>query len=290
VRPGLPFLVTAKIGENAMQDSHKHKTDAACKGTWRDVLPVHPAAELFPLMSETELCELSEDIKKNGLREKVDIYKGCVLDGRNRLDALELIGRTWDDILVKVGECPTHDGPNFDPYAYVVTKNLYRRHLTVDQKKKIVAKLLKAKPETPNLQIAKQVKVDDKTVAKVRTDLERRSEIPNVKTKTDSKGREQPAHKPKRSVEEDIEWAKIAMDLHTSAAPKPRHKAEQKTFDSPQEAHTSAKAIGLGALAISWHEVEAQASAGNKPRLLTALSSHLEQVRRALKDWGEGVQ
>jgi hypothetical protein len=33
----------------------------------RDHLPVHPAADLFPLMSEPELRELGEDIKKNGL-------------------------------------------------------------------------------------------------------------------------------------------------------------------------------------------------------------------------------
>src|SRR5215813_9299133 len=36
------------------------------QSTWRDHLPVHPAADLFPLMSEPELRELGEDIKKNG--------------------------------------------------------------------------------------------------------------------------------------------------------------------------------------------------------------------------------
>jgi len=32
--------------------------------SWRDVLSVHPAAELFPQMSADELRELGEDIKK----------------------------------------------------------------------------------------------------------------------------------------------------------------------------------------------------------------------------------
>ena len=59
---------------------------------WRDILPVHPAADLFPLMSESELRELGEDIKANGLRASIVLYEGKLLDGRNRLDAMELVG------------------------------------------------------------------------------------------------------------------------------------------------------------------------------------------------------
>jgi hypothetical protein len=39
--------------------------------SWRDVLPIHPAAELFPLMSPGELRALGEDIKTNKLHEPV---------------------------------------------------------------------------------------------------------------------------------------------------------------------------------------------------------------------------
>ena len=38
--------------------------------SWRDILPVHEACDLFPLMSKDELQDLANDIKKNGLREK----------------------------------------------------------------------------------------------------------------------------------------------------------------------------------------------------------------------------
>ena len=55
--------------------------------------------------------------------------------------------------------------------------------------------MLKANPERSNNATAKIAKVDDKTVGAVRAELERRSEIPNVSSRTDSKGRKQPARK-----------------------------------------------------------------------------------------------
>ena len=52
--------------------------------SWRDVLPIHPAAEKFPLMDADDQKALGDDIKKNGLREGVSILDGQLLDGRNR--------------------------------------------------------------------------------------------------------------------------------------------------------------------------------------------------------------
>ena len=191
-----------------------------CPKNWRDFLPVHPAAELFPLLDKDELRELADDIAKHGLQEQIDIYDDpeigtCVLDGRNRLDALQLIGRQTCD----ASGHPTiaiykrrSRGKAFDPVAYVLSKNIHRRHLTGEQRRDLIGKLLRAKPETSNLQIAKQVKADDKTVAKVRTELESRSEIPNVKRRTDTKGRKQSATK-KRATE------KVARSLNGSAPP-----------------------------------------------------------------------
>ena len=187
---------------------------------WREHLRVHPAAELFPLMSEAELRELAEDIKANGLRTPIVIWsagvssdKHEVIDGRNKLDALERAGLLhrrddkrigiplWDEAARCWTDLRQHPGERLkqqwivggDPYAIALSFNVHRRHLNAEQKRDLIANVLKAKPEKSNNQIAKEVKADDKTVAKVRADLESRSEIPNVGTRTDTKGRKQPA-------------------------------------------------------------------------------------------------
>src|SRR5262245_56902848 len=72
--------------------------------SWRDLLPVHPAAELFPLMSPDELRALGQDIKKNGLHIAITVWKEQkhfppkLLDGRNRLDALQTIGLRVENV------------------------------------------------------------------------------------------------------------------------------------------------------------------------------------------------
>jgi len=54
----------------------------------------HPAAEMFPMMTDIELRELAADIQKNGLLEPVVLYHGVVLDGRNRLAACKFSRRS----------------------------------------------------------------------------------------------------------------------------------------------------------------------------------------------------
>ncbi len=175
--------------------------------SWRDVIPVHPAADLFPMMSRDELLALGEDIKKNGLHTWPVLWeaeKGAtvyLLDGRNRLDAMEAVGlpfldaeRTRLDLAID-SRCYRIRG--VDPYATVLSFNLHRRHLTAEQRRDLITKVLKATPEKSNRQIAEQVKADGKTVGKVRRELEATAEIPQLETTTgkDGKARKQPIKK-----------------------------------------------------------------------------------------------
>ena len=179
-------------------DNHSKKAPA-----WRDVLPVHDAANLFPLISKDELGELAADIAKNGLLERIAVHfdregKCQLLDGRNRLDALQSLGRNlFDDkgnLLSDLYRKLENDSES-EIVAFIVSKNIRRRHLTAEQKRDLLVKLLKADPTKSDRQIAKMVGCDHKTASKKRREEEGRGEIPHVKRRSDSKGRKQPARK-----------------------------------------------------------------------------------------------
>ena len=73
---------------------------------------------------------------------------------------------------------------------------LHRRHLTLRQRKALVADELQRDPEQSNRQIAATARVDDKTVAAARAKLEHGAEIPHHETRTGKDGVKQPATKP----------------------------------------------------------------------------------------------
>jgi hypothetical protein len=167
-------------------DRRSERTGTA--GGWRDRIKVHPAADLFPLMSELELRDLGEDIKAKGtIHHPIVLYQGKLLDGRNRLDAMEMVGFDFD---LERGHAVHHLDRSTDPYEYVISANLHRRHLTSEQKRDLIAKVLKAKPEASNATVAKQTKADDKTVAKVRRKLESTSEIPKLEKTVGADGKQ----------------------------------------------------------------------------------------------------
>src|SRR5215471_1222259 len=177
-----------------------HLKRGAASGTgampsWRNSpnIAIHPAAEIFPLLPEGELADLARDIKTNRLREKVAvIIKGnrqLVIDGRNRLDALERAGFCIVDEhgrLLKSVYLDLTKGDDLDLVdparveAFIISKNIHRRHLTVEQKRTLADRLLKVDPTKSDRAIAEQVKLDHKTVAAVRAEGEASGEIPHI--------------------------------------------------------------------------------------------------------------
>jgi hypothetical protein len=92
----------------------------------------HPLADLFPLMEGADFDALVNDIKEHGLREPILLFEDQILDGRNRSRAceqanVEPIYQDW-----------ISDGA---PQAFVVSKNLHRRHLNESQRAMVAAKL-----------------------------------------------------------------------------------------------------------------------------------------------------
>jgi ParB-like chromosome segregation protein Spo0J len=170
-------------------------------------LKFHPIADIFPLMEGADFDALVADIKANGLNEDIVLYDGMILDGRNRYRACLAAG--WypaqiDQRLLVGDSMLDADRWIDDPAAYVISANIHRRHLTAEDKRVIIAKLLEAQPEKSDRQIAGTVKTDHKTVGTVRAELEGRGEIPHVEARTDTKGRKQPAKKAKAKRNERL--------------------------------------------------------------------------------------
>jgi ParB-like chromosome segregation protein Spo0J len=171
-------------------------------------LESHPLANLFPLLEGSEFEELVADIKANGLVEPIVMFEDKILDGRNRYRACLAAG-------VEPAFRPFMGD---DPLAYIISLNLRRRHLTAEQKRELIAGLIKAAPEKSDRQIAKTVKVDHKTVASVRAEKEGRGEIPHVAKRQDAKGRQQPAKKFKKATDPPLQVSEEVLQQRAAAA------------------------------------------------------------------------
>ncbi|MGJ5049945.1 hypothetical protein ACQR09_23000 [Bradyrhizobium oligotrophicum] len=80
---------------------------------------------------------LVADIAENGIRDPLVSYEDMLLDGRNRYRAAEKAGVTITGRLVKPFN-PDKDG---DPLAWVISKNLHRRHLNESQRAMVAARV-----------------------------------------------------------------------------------------------------------------------------------------------------
>jgi hypothetical protein len=141
-----------------------------------NTLAPHPFAALFPELPPEELRHLARDIKERGQLEPIILYRGLILDGRNRYRACQMAGvkpRT-EEFNPKVAKR--------SPEEFVVSRNLRRRHLSVGQKAAIALdwseqidlepRSVKAKergrPKGPVSEAAKHIGVNEQRVFEVR--------------------------------------------------------------------------------------------------------------------------
>jgi ParB-like nuclease domain len=104
-------------------------------------LPVHPAADEFPMLPDDELQELADSIKANGLRQPLVVAKVksgdgadelMLIDGRNRREACRRAN-------IAPGIIELNGGA--DPLAYILDLNAHRRHLSKGQLAMAVARV-----------------------------------------------------------------------------------------------------------------------------------------------------
>jgi ParB-like chromosome segregation protein Spo0J len=132
---------------------------------------IHEAANIFPMMSADEFDGLKADIAEHGIRSPITFWRDMLLDGRNRMRACEELG--IDPPCEELDE-------SYDPWEYVISHNLHRRHLTVNQRSMIAAKMETLKrgdvqsqrgvsQDTPSIEdVAKQLNVGRASVARAK--------------------------------------------------------------------------------------------------------------------------
>lgn len=144
----------------------------------------HEYADIFPMLSESDIRELADNIKTRGLIEPIVLLDGKILDGRNRYEACRRAAVRprfveYDGATARPGAIPV------DPLAYVLSKNLHRRHLSESQRAMVAAKLATMKQGRPekaaNLPVsqseaAESCKVSERSVRSAREVIEHGAE------------------------------------------------------------------------------------------------------------------
>lgn len=86
----------------------------------------HEVANIFPLLQGAEFDELVADIRANGLLDPITVHDGKIIDGRNRYRACAEAGVAPRFEAWKQGDLTLT--------AWIIAKNLHRRHLTASQR------------------------------------------------------------------------------------------------------------------------------------------------------------
>jgi hypothetical protein len=170
----------------------------ASPGTVQPPTEPHPFALLFPLVEGEQFQALVASMKAQGFLDQFPIYtyQGKVLEGWTRHRAAK-----------EAGVAPIYkefEGDDAAALAFVCASNSIRRHLTSEQKRTVIANVLKQNPKLSDRQIAGMVGVSHPTVADVRKGLEATGKIYQSKKRKGKDGKErkaQPRKQPKAKPE-----------------------------------------------------------------------------------------
>jgi transposase len=98
---------------------------------------IHPIAKCYPKITGKEFTELKRSIRAQGLLNPITLYEGQILDGGNRYRAC-----VEENVTPHFRDLP--EGINAIEYA--IAQNESRRHLTIEQRAFIGAKLARLRP------------------------------------------------------------------------------------------------------------------------------------------------
>jgi ParB-like chromosome segregation protein Spo0J len=192
-------------------------------------LEFHPLANLFPLIDGAEFDQLVADIKANGLLETIVLYEGKILDGRNRYRACLKAGKAiatceYENLAAVVYGAS-------DPLAFVLSKNMHRRHLTTDQRASIAAELATMKVgdnqhkaveplsnDRPSISTAKAAELLNVSTASVSRAKERMRADPEAHEQAKAGTLPKKRSAPSRALADPEQWSNRFRDVVHSLA------------------------------------------------------------------------
>jgi hypothetical protein len=135
------------------------------------LLQSHRLAGLFPATGADGVLALAADIEAHGQREPVVLLENQILDGRSRVAACQVLGIA--------PRCRAFDpGVDGDPFSYVISVNLARRHLSVAQRKEVAKQLILANPSRTDAAIAQLARLSYVVTLRLRREVE--AETPEI--------------------------------------------------------------------------------------------------------------
>lgn len=188
----------------------------------------HTLSASFPSMSDADFTALVADIKQHGQRDPITTFEGMVLDGWHRWQACaELNLKPW---LEKLSE-------DDDPAAFVLSRNLHRRHLSASQRALAVTACREWRPKGGKVskdteyplktvdEMAKEADVSPQTIKDAKTVIKagRADEVRNGTASLQSIARPakaktvpppEPEPEPEAPEEEGPDLAKELEDTH----------------------------------------------------------------------------
>lgn len=184
----------------------------------------HPLVEIFPEMEKHAFAEFVADVKVNGVREPVTVYKNQIIDGRSRLLACEVLGIACPQRVYEGKESES------DLLAFVVSKNLHRRQMSESQRAMVAAKIANMThggdrksdqaatlPLVSQADAAKQMGVSErsvrdavKVISKAEPEVARAVEQNKLPVSAAAKVAEHPAEVQRQAVAKIAEGAKSA--------------------------------------------------------------------------------
>lgn len=244
---------------------------------------VHPAAALFPLIQGEEFDELCDSILKHGLRQPIVVDGNVLIDGRNRLRAVEALRAKGEKVELRVAQW-VNDGRNVCEWIW--DTNALRRHMSEDSLVCASAEIWKLiAKENEARRAAAQFKKGQSGNPSGKKQAESKSSPP---ARRDTKAKDA------RSTAGQVA-ARAKVSLHKAKQAVKLDKAVEAGIVSPvvkQEVISGKRKLSDAAKAIPAKKAKPQASSEAGPRELKDPKSkgYAMQTLRALKRYLESVR